>query len=625
MTGGVIKPSGACRSCIKENLKCDKGKPHCKNCQLRGINCSYFMELKWGGRPYKDKNKRIKMPKNTKMVDGILVPKRRQPKENRPLNKIENFIFLDGGAVLSKNKKKIASVDSNSKHLSYPFKMANAYEIADSTSIENKSSSDLIQQLNDNKSLPDNHFLSDLLLSGTLGTLHSISLCFSGTPVFMNTASQYSELFSFFVHETSKMFVISSAGPTSNPHATNLPRLALSCPTVMKLLIVFGSRHKMWLSIRNEENTGFYPLEDMSLPRTDYEKIAEDLLAETLFDLKKKLLSPGERFSYQTLAILLLLISLSVFFGDQQLKWRTHLFGARNILMNHKKKMHEVNTAELFRYNTGLGTNLFLQRWFTYINVVSILSSADFPMLSDSFLEVDFGSQTIDSDVLEHSMKNLDDIQHTIGMDLSVLSYLSGISRIMIENSRIRASANEALHSAKLENLLTRSFELDYNFREYLTRSERKRDYILKAYFTNESTSIDAHVKSYSFVRLTNLVWGLTGLLLLRRRIMQIPQDSTMVKDIISQLTNLLYRNDLSVDLPTQPCLLFNIFCYGCELMDPSSVSLRTFCQEYLRSLRNKGVASAHDAMMLMEDCWSSNKSWWEILKDKNLDLCFAL
>ena len=73
----VRRSKTSCHACLKKKVKCDKLQPRCSVCQKEGDHCQYKFELRWGGRPYKNKDKIINIPANTILVDGILVAKRR--------------------------------------------------------------------------------------------------------------------------------------------------------------------------------------------------------------------------------------------------------------------------------------------------------------------------------------------------------------------------------------------------------------------------------------------------------------------------------------------------------------------------------------------------------------------
>lgn len=80
----VKKINVGCRGCVKENISCDRKRPNCRNCTRRQVSCKYPIQLKWGGRPYKDKSKCVNLPADTMLVEGVLVAKERLiPREDK--------------------------------------------------------------------------------------------------------------------------------------------------------------------------------------------------------------------------------------------------------------------------------------------------------------------------------------------------------------------------------------------------------------------------------------------------------------------------------------------------------------------------------------------------------------
>lgn len=65
---------GFCSACLRDHLRCNRGKPKCDKCNERGTKCGYSFELQWGGRQYKDMKRSSGIP-NTKFYKGALLIK----------------------------------------------------------------------------------------------------------------------------------------------------------------------------------------------------------------------------------------------------------------------------------------------------------------------------------------------------------------------------------------------------------------------------------------------------------------------------------------------------------------------------------------------------------------------
>ena len=203
-------------------------------------------------------------------------------------------------------------------------------------------------------------------------------------------------------------------------------------------------------------------------------------------------------------------------------------------------------------------------------------------------------------------------------MEKNVLAYLAKVSRLVFMKLKGGPSLDE-------KALLVDAFELDYEILNYLEKGEQHRDVIFQSEFARDPKKLaDPRIQDYKLLRVTNLIFGLTGVLLLRRRVMGMRQDSQMVKDLLIKVTNLI-NQDLGFGSLSEPSLAFCFFCCGCELMDPSLVSLRSVYEERLAMLGEKGVACAFQAKSVMNECWRSQKLWWNVLKENNSDICFAI
>ncbi|EGV59968.1 hypothetical protein CANTEDRAFT_126673 [Yamadazyma tenuis ATCC 10573] len=55
---GIRRSRTGCHNCKRLKIKCDEAKPKCSYCVKTESTCDYSIKLTWGGRPYKDANKR---------------------------------------------------------------------------------------------------------------------------------------------------------------------------------------------------------------------------------------------------------------------------------------------------------------------------------------------------------------------------------------------------------------------------------------------------------------------------------------------------------------------------------------------------------------------------------------
>ncbi|CAI6899164.1 ANL_collapsed_G0053280.mRNA.1.CDS.1 [Saccharomyces cerevisiae] len=150
---------------------------------------------------------------------------------------------------------------------------------------------------------------------------------------------------------------------------------------------------------------------------------------------------------------------------------------------------------------------------------------------------------------------------------------------------------------------------------------QRERDEIFKAYYSQGRPEIH---KGYRILRATNLIFGLTGSFQLKRRVLNLPQNSRIIEDSLVKITKLVDESIPLVSSSTS-CIIFCLFCCGCELLSDSMVKYRPVYMKRIDSLNRKGVSSAAMAKRIMEKCWNEKKFWWDILRENNLDITFAI
>lgn len=523
------------------------------------------LTLKWGGRPYKNKNKVINIPENTKLVNGILVAKDEGKTVSASNLNIKNLIVVNEGTQFLCSKKR-RSKQTGTKH---------------QCNEENSASENSLELFNGYSPMNDLWF-SPLQVFGSPGL---------------------TELFSFYVQETSQIFIVSNSGNTVNPFKTTLPQMAIENKIVMKLLSVLGGQHRKKFGYQTD--------------RIEEDKVMKQLYDESLLELERRVVDPQEKFSFVTLACILILASIDIFFDQKQGLWRTHLYGAKDILLEKLKRNSEwtdvVSQRQKISYSVGEDRESFLTRWFMYLNVISLLSSPKATRQAEIFQEMDLDfcpSADRNNNLL--AREDLKDIQPTSGMEPRILAYLSRISQMVFEKDKI-TSANG------MEELMTQAIELDYEISNYLVTSERERDEVLKR--VQPTTK---NLRIYQFLRCTNLLFGLTALLLLRRRILNLSQRTTLVKELLTRISALL-RDKVPLNSPAESCLLLCIFSCGCELIDSSLVSLRDVYIRHLDSLMKGGISGAKIAKTVMEECWETGLPWWEVLKTRKQHISFAI
>lgn len=588
---------GFCSACLRNQLRCNRGKPKCDKCNERGTKCNYSFELKWGGRQYKDMSRSTGIP-NTKFCKDALLVKDKRLIASKGTRKVRQFLQFgqEKGSLLSSFEKRYKGIEEKN------VEQEEKQQLKESAIFDNKTATPFTSAEDD-----------------IVPLMQSIPTCIAPELIdleFDKSSWEVSTFFNLFINETSKFFVAFNSQAFPNPYRTVLPQMALLCPTLMKLIIAFGAKHRKMIAMVDEEAN--YPsLEENGWPSKDFESMGENLLNQALNELVEKLRTSKGRADISTIAIILLLSSLGIFFNDDRGNWRTHYNGAKRIVFNELEIDERPKKSSIYdkKYSQP---HLFVLRWFIYLDIVGPISSGFFRSKSEEVPRPHFNFNCLyENNLGQSSMESLEDISPLNGMDMKLLSYLTRVSQLILRKKT--SSINQGDHFQTASEAIC----LDYKISNHLQKSEEQRDMIVKRLKALSDPSIENRLECYEILRTSNLIVGFTGILQLRRRIVEMAQDSELVTQILRKITDLI-RTKITINSPALSCMSFCFFTVGCELVDDSMSTHRNVYRDRLMSLWKKGVPSVLQAVKVMEECWRLRKPWWIILEERDLDLCLA-
>jgi len=629
MTNKFKRSRYGCQNCKTDKVKCDEGKPSCGRCVKRGTPCNYNVQLRWS-------LSNAKVQKQPKLRHRKLV----QSSLNRDVVSQELMTCLQTRTMTDMepvNTINTANDDMFQSFLSM-FNMPGNYNI---------SPFDLIPQ---NLVLPSASVLSNI-------HIESLSLPLP-LPRLLTESPYNMDLFEFYIKETSSLLTPTQESPFfKNPFKFLISQMAVQSDTLMNILLAFSANHKNQITNQIEEldDNGnvtdkrqaecsdiplsiqnilspLHTLRDSHKNKT----FVNDLLSKTINDLTKQLRNVTDRTSDTTLATVLMLTLFDIFFGDKRRSWREHLDGARNLFAERLKQSNIGGVDDLtiiLPFDTQISTN-FLFWWFSYVDIVASLSSVSpFSSLKQTNLSTDspnpmnspifsyrfpnFCKTQTDLDYLSEKRANLDDIERGIGVDPKILSLMGDISVLIYFHDDFDTSSPN-------QDTLVRALELDHNLQEYVRISEKERDQVMNKLKHDSPDVMSDKLEAYKILRATNIVFAFSGLLQLKRRILRIPLSSTIIKDILKKITKLI-DHYIPVPSSTTSCIIFCLFCCGCDLIDPGMEQYRHIYLERIDQLTKKGVSSVLIAKSIMLECWRDSKNWWDILLEKDLDLTFAI
>lgn len=636
----IARSRTGCKSCKRLKIKCDEQKPRCQNCLKRNIaHCDYTIVLQWGGRPYKNKAKKVGGISNTRVVDGVLRP------APPSITKITTDECLND---------EIVTIDE-------AIATGNQHHPSEKPYCDVLALRSLVDSVFSDRSLISSSESANQLLKNDEPTsINTISLLGFHLPFplpdILTSSPHYMELFDFYLRETCHYLIpVPREIYRKNPFYVVLPQMAMQSPTLLYLLLAFGANHKSMLvaqathmdsvDLLSQSSPLSFSMcpspfsldcitkESMSLEDpfllVNKVSVADGLLSKTFIELVKSLKNAKERTSDGTLASIMMLAAFDIFFSDKRRKWRAHMYGARKLMMERLENSKN-QTIIISDVMDETNPRFFLTRWFTYVDIIGSLSSTNRVITTDKLSSLKYEFKMLDDKKhIDERRVNLNDIEYCTGMEAKVLSLLADTSWIIGEKERQQdANGNEEIP----KDLLLQTLELDYEIAKYLRESEADRDRICELYYSSKesfqspsSTSFfEEKCKGYAILRITNMIFGLTGSLQLKRRVLGMPLDSAIVKDLLLNITELLDHN-IPLAAPSTSCVIFCLFCCGCELLDESMIKYRSIYMDRIDSLNQRGVSSAAMAKYIMEQCWSQKKVWWDILKEANLDITFAI
>lgn len=640
MSGKIMRSRNGCKNCKRMKVKCDENKPKCTNCIKKKIEkCDYSLVLKWGGRPFKDQSRSStsNLP-NTDIKDGVVIFDTEQLKND------EYKVTKPRKKVVT-NYEKITFIEERVNNGSELVEVEIKSPVASNGGVYD----DIIQSKNEYNNVvisPMTEFILQMQSEHiTLKySLKGLQLP-NPLPAILTKSHDNMELFDFYLAKSADLLV-----PTphhGNPFKHLLPQMAMQSPTLLYLLLAFGANHKSKMithpdsfqshssspdppivstvdpidpeSFNSMNNFQDFMFQEFWSPLVE-DSMTDDLLALTFKELVIALQDDKQRKSDATLAAIMMLTSFDIFFSDKRRTWRKHLDGARKII-SERLPVSKSNSI-CISPSEDLSSTLFLNRWFSYIDIIGTLSSSNPASHSKNSTFTYHFIEDVDSDEAKRMMDNkrlqMDDIELWTGMEPKMLTLLSKVSWLI-------GSKEEDHFKFISTQLVNRALELDHEISEYLKSSELSRIQVFENIYQSH---IPAYLKDryeiYKILRTTNMICGLTGSLQIKRRVLEIPQESKIIKDLLVQITGLIEAN-IPLCSSTTTCSLFCLFCCGCELLSQDLVYLRSTYIKRIDGLTNIGVSSASMAKDIMEQCWKEKKSWWKVLKERKLDITFAI
>lgn len=678
-------------------IKCDEQKPSCSNCQKSQTSCDYSIRLSWGGRPVKSSNsssstgfiafsptsssnntEEIKSQVRSDLSNTQVAQKistfdnvfQAAPQQLPPSN---NFIIEYAPPPPATEQQPITTAtpeSSTSAAADFDF-IEEITRYPSSNSFANNNSAvftpDLSELLSENyefasdlaaieDSFPDEQqdprYKSALMHIPARNTLnsavsspssttstqsstlsHNIPRSLSPLPDILIEVPYYRDLFYHFVHITADVLVpVPRELYPDNPFRTILPQMALGTPHLLSLVLAYAASHRAKYTKQPEPG-----------------EIIGQLLSRTFEGLTKSLENKKEAKSDSTLATAVMLASYEVLSAAVDDSWKTHLHGAREIVLargmadslsgglltasegivDHRGLMSNESSSSfgphplrvLKKDITENEASYFLLRTFAYIDVIGALSSSS----ASSVLVNNEETSQLWTVPINSKIAHGAGIDFLLGVDLNVIPLFSKVSslarrRRQLSKLPLHLQASEdadiSAQALELSDILYSCCQpesLNFSVNEEQKPKPRPQ--------STSSAKYDNQVPnaSYSYAQLNimNLTFCYAALIHLYRRVLLFPTESETVQSLVSTITELL-ETHIPLGSSIEACMSFPIFSAGCEALNPLQ---QDKYRQRMKGMHRFGAGQIFRANELMEQCWEQRRPWTDLMDELGWDL----
>ncbi|KAI3405052.2 hypothetical protein KGF56_002137 [Candida oxycetoniae] len=123
--------------------------------------------------------------------------------------------------------------------------------------------------------------------------------------------------------------------------------------------------------------------------------------------------------------------------------------------------------------------------------------------------------------------------------------------------------------------------------------------------------------KEAEILKCTNKIFCDCVTIHLYRRGLRVPRNSSLVQTLARNV-GLLAKKNIPAKSTTETCCVFCFFTAGCETLD---ITMQQFFEERFKGLSDLGNISARKALRVMRQCWTTGDDWIDAAEKLNLDL----
>ncbi|RDW77121.1 hypothetical protein BP6252_05174 [Coleophoma cylindrospora] len=364
--------------------------------------------------------------------------------------------------------------------------------------------------------------------------------------------------FHHFINHTADCLVPHNC--SSNPFKAILPRMAVSDPNLLSLLLAYSASHRARL-LRQPE------------PAIRIALYVQDVFPS----LRRALSDPQMIVSDSNLATAVMLTSLEIVspkaFGVA-VPWEKHLDTARQIISSRCKVRDR-------RISSDEKVSSFLWSWFSYLAVLGSLSGGN---MSSNWI--------LDFEIDEREDYQIDCILGFTGRCVRILAKIADFARTC---DRLRVGQANWQPSDDIEISATALLkELDIS-RQHPAKP------------CNHIQSKDEAAYQWDILEMaaTNEAFHWAGVIHIHRRLLGKTSSHPDVQTAVREVLGALYK--VRSGSSAEACLLFPMFTAGCDVQEQAK---RAYVLERIKNVERLGMTQVHQARSLMERVWETGKPW---------------
>ncbi|RDW64128.1 hypothetical protein BP5796_10630 [Coleophoma crateriformis] len=364
--------------------------------------------------------------------------------------------------------------------------------------------------------------------------------------------------FHHFINHTADCLVPHNC--SSNPFKAILPRMAVSDPNLLSLLLAYSASHRARL-LRQPE------------PAIRIALYVQDVFPS----LRRALSDPQMIVSDSNLATAVMLTSLEIVspkaFGVA-VPWEKHLDTARQIISSRCKVRDR-------RISSDEKVSSFLWSWFSYLAVLGSLSGGN---MSSNWI--------LDFEVDEREDYQIDCILGFTGRCVRILAKIADFARTC---DRLRVGQANWQPSDDIE----------FSATALLKELDVSRQHPAKPCTHIQSKDEAAYQWDILEMSATNEAFHWAGMIHIHRRLLGKTSSHPDVQTAVREVLGALYK--VRPGSSAEACLLFPMFTAGCDVQEQAK---RAYVLERIKNVERLGMTQVHQARSLMERVWETGKPW---------------